>query len=155
GDGANGDTLLARAFLRAAALPDLAGLVTITNRDYYFHTKDAYATAGAPLPPRVAYLLEPCARNTGPAVALGALYAEATFGPDATLLVLPADHLIRDVKAFESAVSLATTLAGEGWLVTFGIAPTSPETGYGYLEPGQPMAVSPTFRGPPFIENPP
>ena len=46
GDGANGDTLLARAFLRAAALPDLAGLVTITNRDYYFHTKDAYATAG-------------------------------------------------------------------------------------------------------------
>ena len=141
GDGASGDTLLARAFLRAAALPDLAGLVTITNRDYYFHTKDAYAGAGAPLPPQTAYLLEPCARNTGPAVVLGALYAEATFGPDATLLVLPADHLIRDTKAFESAVSLATTLAGEGWLVTFGIAATSPETGYGYLELGEALAA--------------
>ena len=73
GDGANGDTLLARAFLRAAALPDLAGLVTITNRDYYFHTKDAYASAGAPLPSQVAYLLEPFGRNTGPAIVLGAL----------------------------------------------------------------------------------
>ena len=100
GDGANGDTLLARAFLRAAALPDLAGLVTITNRDYYFHTKDAYASAGAPLPSQVAYLLEPFGRNTGPAIVLGALYAEDTFGPDATLLILPADHLIRDTKAF-------------------------------------------------------
>ena len=96
GDGANGDTLLARAFLRAAALPDLAGLVTITNRDYYFHTKDAYASAGAPLPSQVAYLLEPFGRNTGPAIVLGALYAEDTFGPDATLLILPADHLIRE-----------------------------------------------------------
>ena len=155
GDGASGDTLLARAFLRAVALPDLAGLVTITNRDYYFHTKDAYAGAGAPLPPRVAYLLEPCARNTGPAVALGALYAEATFGPDATLLVLPADHLIRDSRAFAAAVGRATTRAREGWLVTFGIAPTSPETGYGYLELGEALTVSDTFRARRFIEKPP
>ena len=155
GDGANGDTLLARAFLRAAALPDLAGLVTITNRDYYFHTKDAYASAGAPLPSQVAYLLEPFGRNTGPAIVLGALYAEDTFGPDATLLILPADHLIRDTKAFESAVRLATTLAGEDWLVTFGIAPTSPETGYGYLELGEALAVSDTFRARRFIEKPP
>lgn len=154
-DGARGDTLLARTFLRAAALPDLAGLVTITNRDYYFHTRDAYAGAGAPLPPRLAYLLEPCARNTGPAVALGALYAEATFGPDATLLVLPADHLIRDTQAFASAVARAATLAHEGWLATFGVAPTSPETGYGYLELGEALAVPDAFRARRFIEKPP
>jgi mannose-1-phosphate guanylyltransferase/mannose-6-phosphate isomerase len=155
GDGARGDTLLARTFLRASALPDLAGLVTITNRDYYFHTKDAYAGAGAPLPARVAYLLEPFARNTGPAVALGALYAEAIFGPDATLLVLPADHLIRDTGGFASAVASAATLAREGWLVTFGIAPTNPETGYGYLELGEPLSLSNTFRARRFIEKPP
>ncbi len=154
-DGARGDTLLARTFLRAAALPDLAGVVTITNRDYYFHTKDAYAGTGAPLPPRVVYLLEPFARNTGPAVALGALYAEAIFGPDATLLVLPADHLIRDTGAFASAVTSAATLAREGWLVTFGIAPTNPETGYGYLELGEPLPLSNSFRARRFIEKPP
>jgi mannose-1-phosphate guanylyltransferase len=136
-------------------LPEVAGLVTITNRDYYFDTRDAYAGTGAPLPPRVAYLLEPLARNTGPAVALGALYAEATFGPDATLLVLPADHLIRDTGAFASAVARAATLAREGWLVTFGITPTNPETGYGYLELGAPLPVSEAFRALRFVEKPP
>ena len=155
GGGARGDTLLARTFLRAVALPDVAGLVTITNRDYYFDTRDAYAGTGASLPPRLAYLLEPLARNTGPAVALGALYAEATFGPDATLLVLPADHLIRDADAFASAVARAQALARDGWLVTFGIAPTSPETGYGYLELGAALPVSEAFRALRFIEKPP
>jgi mannose-1-phosphate guanylyltransferase len=155
GGGARGDTLLARTFLRAVALPDVAGLVTITNRDYYFDTRDAYASTGASLPPRLAYLLEPLARNTGPAVALGALYAEATFGPDATLLVLPADHLIRDAGAFASAVARAEALARDGWLVTFGIAPTSPETGYGYLELGAALPVSDAFRALRFIEKPP
>jgi mannose-1-phosphate guanylyltransferase / mannose-6-phosphate isomerase len=155
GDGARGDTLLARTFLRAAALPDLAGLVTVTNRDYYFHTRDAYAGTGAPLPPRIAYLLEPVARNTGPAVALGALYAEESFGPSSTLLVLPADHLIRDTDAFVSAVARAATLARDGWLVTFGIAPTSPETGYGYLELGEALTVSGAFHARRFIEKPP
>jgi mannose-1-phosphate guanylyltransferase/mannose-6-phosphate isomerase len=155
GDGARGDTLLARTFLRALALPDVAGLVTITNRDYYFHTRDAYAGTGAPLPPRLAYLLEPLARNTGPAVALGALYAEAAFGPDATLIVLPADHLIRDTGAFASAVARAATLAHQGWLVTFGIVPTIPETGYGYLELGDALPVADAFNARRFIEKPP
>ena len=141
-DGADGDTLLARTFLRAVALPDIAGIVTVTNRDYYFQTRDTYAGTSTGLPPHVAYLLEPFARNTGPAVALGALYANAMFGPDATLLVLPADHLICDRAAFAAAAARAAALAREGWLTTFGIAPTGPETGYGYLELGGTRACS-------------
>jgi mannose-1-phosphate guanylyltransferase len=154
-DGAAGDTLLARTFLRAAGLPDIAGLVTITNRDYYFQTRDAYAGAGASSVPRVTYLLEPFQRNTGPAVALGALYVETVFGGDVTLLVLPADHLIRDTAAFARAVARAAALAREGSLATFGIPPTGAETGYGYLELGEALAEPSTFRARRFIEKPP
>ena len=154
-DGTAGDTLLARTFLRAAALPDVAALVTITNRDYYFQTRDAYAGAGALSAPPVVYLLEPFGRNTAPAVALGALYTEATFGPNATLLVLPADHLIRDTAAFARAVARAAALACAGWLTTFGIAPTGAETGFGYLELGEALEEPGTFRARRFIEKPP
>ena len=154
-DGAAGATLLARTFLRAAALPDVAALVTITNRDYYFQTRDAYAGAGPMPAPPVVYLLEPFGRNTAPAVALGALYADATFGPHATLLVLPADHLIRDTAAFARAVGRAAALAGAGWLTTFGITPTSAETGFGYLELGEALAEPGTFCARRFIEKPP
>ena len=154
-DGTAGDTLLARTFLRAAALPDVAALVTITNRDYYFQTRDAYAGAGALSAPPVVYLLEPFGRNTAPAVALGALYTEATFGPNAMLLVLPADHLIRDTAAFARAVARAAALACAGWLTTFGIAPTGAETGFGYLELGEALEEPGTFRARRFIEKPP
>ena len=140
--------------MRAASLPGAAGLVTITNRDYYFHTRDVYAAAGIDLP-RWTYLLEPFGRNTAPAVALGALYADAVFGGDTTLLVLPADPLIRDGDAFAAAVECATTLARAGWLATFGIGPTHPETGYGYIECGEPLAVAGAFRVRRFIEKPP
>jgi mannose-1-phosphate guanylyltransferase / mannose-6-phosphate isomerase len=153
--GNSGDTLLARTFSRASGLADVAGLVTITHRDYYFHTKDTYAGAGSPLPARLAYLLEPSGRNTGPAVALGALYARAAFGPETTLLVLPADHLIRDLPAFSAAVNQAAALAREGWLATFGIPPATPETGYGYIEVAEPLSVEGTYRARRFIEKPP
>jgi mannose-1-phosphate guanylyltransferase / mannose-6-phosphate isomerase len=155
GSSTDGGTLLARTFLRAASLRDLAGLITITNRDYYFDTKDTYSKAGATLPPRMAYLLEPSGRNTGPAVALGALYAEAVFGTETTLLVLPADHLIRDRTAFSFAVAQAVALARDGWLTTFGVAPATPETGYGYLELGDALPIEGTFRARRFIEKPP
>jgi mannose-1-phosphate guanylyltransferase / mannose-6-phosphate isomerase len=150
----DGDTLLGKTALRAVALADVAGLVTITNRDYYFHTKDVYSAAGIELVRRT-YLLEPFGRNTAPAVALGALYAEAVFGADATLLVLPADHLIRDGVAFAAAVARATSLARAGWLATFGIGPAHPETGYGYIECGEALGVTNAFRAHRFIEKPP
>jgi mannose-1-phosphate guanylyltransferase len=82
--------------------------------------------------PAAAIILEPCARNTAPAIALAALAA-----PDAILLIMPSDHVIADVPAFEAAIAAALPLMREGWFVTFGIAPTGPETGYGYIAVGE------------------
>ncbi len=154
----DGDTLLGKTAVRAASLPSIAGLLTITNRDYYFHTRDVYAGARMPhaeAQRRWTYLLEPFGRNTAPAIALGALYAESVYGGDITLLVLPADHLIQDNVAFAAAVERAATLARGGWLATFGIQPTHPETGYGYIECGEALDVADTFRVRRFIEKPP
>jgi len=150
----DGETLLAKTIMRAVALPNTAALITVTNRDYYFHTKDVYASAGVP-PPQVVYLLEPFGRNTAAAVALAAMYVEATLGADSTLLVLPADHLIRDAAAFATAVEGAASLARKGWLATFGIVPTHPETGYGYIRFAEALDVANMFRVDRFIEKPP
>lgn len=81
-------------------------------------------------------ILEPAPRNTAPAIALAALAAE----PDTILLVMPSDHVIADVPAFHAAIERAMPLAEAGWLVTFGIEPTSPETGYGYIQRGAAIA---------------
>ncbi|MEP6998241.1 MAG: mannose-1-phosphate guanylyltransferase/mannose-6-phosphate isomerase [Betaproteobacteria bacterium] len=151
----DGETLLGKTAARAMALPGIAGLVVITNRDYYFQTKEQFSAAIDAAPPRITYLLEPFGRNTGPAIALGALYAEAQYGADAAVLALPSDHLIRDGGAFTAAVDRAKTLAADGWIVTFGIGPTHPETGYGYIECGEPLASCDTFRVARFIEKPP
>lgn len=82
-----------------------------------------------------ALILEPQGRNTAPAVALAALHAVSS-DPEAILLVLPADHLIKDVDAFVAAVGKALPLAAGGRLMTFGVVPTAPETGYGYIKCG-------------------
>ena len=87
-----------------------------------------------------ALILEPAARNTAPAIALAAhRIAEADAG--ALMLVMPSDHLIADLNAFHEAVGAAAELAAGGWLVTFGIEPTSPETGYGYIEAGEVLSA--------------
>ena len=80
-------------------------------------------------------ILEPAGRNTAPALTLAALAIEKQ-GADPVMLVMPADHVIRDQSAFNSAVSAAAALAEAGYLVTFGIVPTGPETGYGYIKVG-------------------
>ena len=78
-------------------------------------------------------VLEPEGRNTAPAVALAA-FQIASEGEDALMLVMPADHVIRDVSAFQAAVGKGVEAAEQGKLVTFGIVPTGPETGYGYIK---------------------
>lgn len=96
-------------------------------------------------------ILEPVARNTAPAIALAALAA----GPDALLLVMPSDHVIADLPAFLSAVDLAMPAAAAGWLVTFGITPTGPETGFGYIAMGEALPeAAEVRRAARFIEKP-
>jgi len=86
------------------------------------------------------YVVEPIGRNTAPAIALAA--AEIVRrDPEAMMLVLPADHVVTGEKAFQAAVALAAQLAGKGHLVTFGITPTRPETGYGYIQPNRRTAL--------------
>jgi len=150
----DGETLLAKTVQRATSLPGVAGLVTVTNRDYYFRTKDVYAALGAAAPRDATYLLEPFGRNTAPAVALAALLVQARHGSHAVMLVLAADHLIRDQSAFGAAVSVAATIARDGRLVTFGITPTHPETGYGYIECGAAIGER-AFAATRFVEKPP
>src|SRR5918911_5115970 len=98
----DGETLLSKTASRALGLPGASALLTVTNRDYYFHTKDAYEGLQT-RPADPVFLLEPFGRNTAPAVALAALCVEAQHGGDAVLLILPADHLIRDQQAFAAA----------------------------------------------------
>jgi mannose-1-phosphate guanylyltransferase len=95
-----------------------------------------------------ALILEPCARNTAPAIALAALTA-----PDAVLLVMPSDHMIGDVAAFRGAIDAAMAMAEQGWLVTFGIPPEHPETGFGYIKLGEALAAG-VHRVERFIEKP-
>jgi mannose-1-phosphate guanylyltransferase / mannose-6-phosphate isomerase len=130
---ADGVSLLQKAFLRGATLPGAVEVLTVTNRELLFKTKDDFAEVNRKSLP-TSYVLEPFGRNTAAAVASAALRAEKTHGGDAVLLVLPADHLILDQAAFARAVARAAELAEAGKLVTFGIKPDAPETGYGYIE---------------------
>lgn len=94
-------------------------------------------------------VLEPCARNTAPAIALAALVAPA----DAPLLIMPSDHVIGDTAAFMTAIDTALPLVERGWLATFGIAPDGPETGYGYIRTGDEIAPG-VHRVARFVEKP-
>ncbi|RZM12537.1 MAG: mannose-1-phosphate guanylyltransferase/mannose-6-phosphate isomerase [Sphingomonas sp.] len=98
-----------------------------------------------------ALILEPAGRNTAPAIALAAL---AAGSPEDVLLVMPSDHVIADVPAFHAAIDAALPLVGEGWLVTFGIEPDAPETGYGWIAIGEEIAGG-VHRVARFVEKPP
>lgn len=133
----DGQSLLQKAWLRGAVLPQAVETMTVTNRDLFFKTEDEYREV-ADIPANKAFtnrfILEPFGRNTAPAIAAAALQVAAIHGDDACLLVLAADHLIADQESFAKAVASAMQLAAQGKLVTFGIKPDMPETGYGYIE---------------------
>ena len=148
----DGHSLLQKTIERLASLEAIAEVITVTNRDHFFVTRDEYA--GSAFACRHFFVLEPVARNTAPAVAVGALAAIARHGADAVLLVLPADHLVEDQQAFAATVRDALELAGRDLLVTFGIRPTYPETGFGYIERGEPIAGTGGFRVLRFTEKP-
>lgn len=128
----DGQSLLQKAFLRGAHLPNVAEVLTVTHRELLFKTKDDYQEVNDRRLP-LTFLLEPFGRNTAAAIAEAVLYVAAKQ-PKAILLILPADHLIADLSAFAEAVAKARCLAEQDHLVTFGIMPDAPETGYGYIE---------------------
>lgn len=126
-----GSTLLQQAIERGQAC-GTDDTVIVTNQDYLFLTRSVIAELADP--PSARYLLEPKGRNTAPAIALAALACAEEHGPEAVMLVLPADHLIPDTEAFVANALEAARHAQQGQLVVFGISPTGPETAFGYIE---------------------
>lgn len=129
----DGQSLLQKAFLRGAALPGVKEVLTVTNRELFFKIEDELREVNQQ-GTATSFILEPFGRNTAAAIAASALQINKRYGEQTLLLVLAADHLILDQDAFQQAVSNAIVLAKEGKLITFGIQPDEPNTGYGYIE---------------------
>lgn len=144
------DTLF-QASARRVVAPDFAAPIVLTNGDFRFIVTEQLLSVG--IDPG-AIIIEPEGRNTAPAVLAAALHVIAQ-DPDGILLVTPSDHDIPDADAFRRTVLLGLPALTQGRIVTFGITPTHPETGYGYLE----LSSTPTPDGPPvtlsrFVEKP-
>ena len=129
-------SLLQQAALRVDGLPGFAPPLIIANEEHRFIIAEQLREIGLATQ---ALLLEPIGRNTAPAACVGALALVATE-PDALMLLMPSDHVIEDRAAFIAAVERAATAARTGRLVTFGIRPERPETGFGYIERGAALA---------------
>lgn len=128
------ETLLGKAFARAADLTDVDEMILVTNREHFFQSYDEYRKTG--IKAQLHAILEPVGRNTNAAVAMAALCAR-NLNPKSVLLVLPADQIVTQTATFAALVAEAVALAERDYLVTFGIRPDRPETGFGYIEPDQ------------------
>lgn len=143
-----GRTLFKDTLARALRTPSRQEPVVICNEAHRFYVAASLREMGA----QATILLEPAPRNTAPAIALAALALTAD-GADPLMLVLPSDHALKDEEPLLRGVEAAAPLAEEGHIVTFGITPTGPETGFGYIETGAPLGDG-GFRVARFVEKP-
>jgi mannose-1-phosphate guanylyltransferase/mannose-6-phosphate isomerase len=145
------DSLLQATVRRVEGIDgmQLAAPMVVCNEEYRFVIAEQLRLMGK----EGSILLEPTGRNTAPALTLAAL-AATRDSADPILLVMPADHVILDTPAFQSAVRQGALLADEGAVVTFGITPDSPETGYGYIQSGETLAKGDALRIARFVEKP-
>lgn len=143
-------TMLQETALRVGDWPGLMAPLVVCGNDHRFMVAEQMREIGVtPL----GILLEPAGRNTAPAVAAAANFLMA-IDPEAVMLVLPADHVIKDNKAFADAVARAANTVRDGALATFGIVPTAPETGYGYIRRGSATGVEDCYKVDRFVEKP-
>jgi len=146
-----GDQSLIQDTVCRATGPAFAEPLIVCNVEHRFLIAEQMRSAGQP--PGV-IVLEPMGRNTAPAATVAALML-AEKDPDAILLLMPADHVVRDIDSFRQAADSAAAAAARGFLVTFGIAPRGPETGYGYVQHGAPLSESAhIFAVRRFVEKP-
>ncbi|RMG27882.1 MAG: mannose-1-phosphate guanylyltransferase/mannose-6-phosphate isomerase, partial [Gammaproteobacteria bacterium] len=143
-------SLLQETATRLDGLADLGRTVLVCNEEHRFLVAEQMLEVGKQ---DTAILLEPEGRNTAPALTLAALYL-LEEDPEAVMVVMPADHVIPDADAFRELAVQAVALAREGWLVTFGIVPERPETGYGYIRKGEALPGGEGFRVAEFVEKP-
>jgi mannose-1-phosphate guanylyltransferase/mannose-6-phosphate isomerase len=144
-------TMLQETLARIADVDGLGVPIVVCNESHRFLVAEQLHQMGKPLGP---ILLEPVGRNTAPAVAMAALAAlgQSQDAPDPVLLILPADHVIRDVQAFRAAVTLGRDAALRNKLVTFGVVARTPETGYGYIRRSE--GKGPAYGVEQFVEKP-
>ena len=148
---ASAHTLFQDTALRLKDFPDIAGPIVVCNNEHRFLVAEQLREIDTP---PLMQILEPIGRNTAPAVAIAAFAAQAKDA-QAVLLIQPADHLIQDVGGFHAAVQSAAHLASQDLLVTFGITPDSPATGFGYIERGDTIgADGRSFSVARFVEKP-
>ena len=146
-----GKSLLAQTIERFLVLVQPADMVIVTNQDYAHHVRTELVAAKAA---EAHILLEPLARNTAPAIALAVRYCVERLGCglDEVMFVAPSDHIISPLDAFAAAAQLAEGMANQDRIVTFGVVPNSPGTGYGYIQAGQPFGSGFTVNS--FHEKP-
>jgi len=141
------NSMLQETLNRVSGWANVANPIVVCGNDHRFLVAEQLRELGIQ-PAQI--ILEPIGRNTAPAIAAAAMAID-----DGLMLVLPADHVIRDVAAFEQAVAKATLAAEQGKLVTFGIQPTGPETGYGYIQSGSAVVgVEGSYTVSRFVEKP-
>ncbi len=143
---ASDKTMVQETVLRLQGLESLQPVLAVCNEDHRFMMAEQLREIG--IQP-ASIILEPAGRNTAPAIALAALASDA----EDILLILPADHVITQPEVFRQAVAKANSLAEQGYMVTFGIVPTAPETGYGYINTGA-AADEQSFHIQAFVEKP-
>ena len=147
----DGESIIGKTFRRAADLLNVENILAVTNQGYFFRTREEFEKSCDGI--KLDFVLEPFGKNTAPAIAAAAFRVKEQFGEDAVMLVLPADHLIPHQDIFQQAVDNAVELAERNFLVTFGIEPTHPETGFGYIEKGSSISES-GFKVSRFVEKP-
>lgn len=148
-----GKSLLQRTWERSWAVSGVEHAAVVTNTAYAYKAAEELMDEGGSQ--TISLLLEPFGRNTAPAIALAALWASRSFGPDSVMLVLPADHLVERQSVFLDVVSAAIDVAAGGeHLVLFGITPTAPETGFGYIEWGPALGDTRAHQVTRFVEKP-
>ena len=132
---ANGQSILQNTFLRGLHFAP-KGIVNVTSQEFLFKIKKEWSELfpAEPCPFEPTYMLEPCGRNTAAAVAMACLWMAKKANENDVMLIMPSDHLVSNQEALNVAVASAKQLALQNKIVTFGITPHSPDTGYGYIE---------------------
>ncbi|MFG1346763.1 mannose-1-phosphate guanylyltransferase/mannose-6-phosphate isomerase [Xanthobacter autotrophicus DSM 431] len=143
-------TLFQDTLLRTPPGADFHEPVIVTNDDYRFYAQRQAARLG--LKPTI--ILEPARRDSAPALVAAAAYVARRYGPDTPVLALASDHVVLEPEKFREAVAVAADAAALGYIVTFGIAPDSPRTSYGYIKLGEPLGVAGAYAVDSFVEKP-
>lgn len=148
----NGQSLLQSTFERSIKLDEVKNILTITNEKLHFRMQDEYNSINSQI--NCDFILEPFGRNTAAAIINAALFAKEKDLLNEPLLIMPADHLINDTVNFQKVVKKALAIANKDYIVTLGITPNYPETGYGYIELDDQIQILEGFKVKTFKEKP-